>query len=317
MNDKPMKEDIKDFYWDYNGRKLAIGVGCAWLGRTDVEEVTIEDDKALLLRCYEAGLRYYDTSRSYSDSELSVGAFVKEIDRKSVFLATKSCIAQSGGFDNFKRNFYDSFKRLETDYIDLFQMHDPQTYDECIDEVLPFLLERKKEGLIRYIGLATKPPVALCLAIEDGFIDSVLSYTDYNLVKTGAKRVIELAQKNNKALINASALMFGLYKGNRIDEAALYARGINKKRAEFAMKLRTLCKELQIDMIHASLQYSLLNPDVDITLNGISRSDNLESTIQAIKNPLYPEQWAAIYELQRSCTFIDLFEEHNFGYKKP
>jgi hypothetical protein len=63
------------------------------------------------------------------------------------------------------------------------------------------------------------------------------------------------------------------------------------------------------------LQYSLLNPDVDITLNGIASPGNLESTIYAMNQTIYPEQWAAIYALQRTCSNIGVMDEFNYFYR--
>jgi len=311
-----MKNKIKDFYWDHNNRKIAIGVGCASLGRTQRHDETIDHDRALLLKCYESGFRYFDTSRSYGNSELSVGAFIREIDRKTIFLATKSMLSQIGGFENFKRNFYESFQRLHTDHIDLFQIHDSDCYEICIDEVIPFLLERKKEGIISYIGMATRSLVAHGQAITDGHVDSVLSYLDYNLIKTSALPVIDLAKRYNVTFINASVLLFGLLKDNKIESDEANSCGQFSKRVKLAKEMLGLCEKMGISAIDASLQYSLLNPDVDITLNGIKSFNNLESTVNAMERPLHPEQWAAITALQRKCPNIGIMDEMLYLFNK-
>jgi len=309
MTQKSMKEAIKDFYWNYNGRKLALGVGCGWLGLTPPHEAFVETERALLMKSYEAGMRFYDTSRTYGDSELSVGAFIREIDRKSIFLATKSKLLISGGFDTFKSNFYDSFERLNTDYIDLYQIHDTNRYDVCIDEAIPFLIERKKEGMIRYLGMATRSLIAHSQAIANGYVDSVLSYLDYNLAKKSALQVMEMAGQHNVAFINASVLLFGLLKGDSSSEAGYKYRMLGLSQTGFINQLKKLCDDMKINIVEASLQYSLLNPDIDMTLNGLKRLSNLESTISAIENPLYPEQWAAIEALQRTCASINIMDE--------
>ena len=310
MKQTSMKDTVKDFYWNYNGRKLALGVGCAWLGLTSPYEAVVDADRELLMMCYKAGLRYYDTSRTYGESELSVGAFIKEIDRDSIFLATKSKLLIPGGFDTFKRNFYESFKRLNTDYIDLYQIHDTNRYDVCVNEAIPFLIERKNEGMIRYLGLATRSLVAHSRAIADGYVDSVLSYLDYNLAKKSALGVMKMARNHNVTFINASVLMFGLLKSDKSSDAEFNSLMQGSKQVNYINRLKDLCDDLKINIIEASIQYSLLNPDVDITLNGIKRPGNLESTISAIEHPLYPEQWAAIEALQRTCPSINIMDEY-------
>jgi len=315
MDQSGIKDTIKNFCMILNNRRPALGVGCASLGRNINHENTLNHDRDLLLKCYEAGFRYYDTSGAYGESELSVGAFISEIDRKSIFLATKSTLRQAGGFEMFKQNFYRSFDRLKTDYIDLFQIHDSDCYDICTDEVIPFLIERKKEKMICYTGFATRLLTAHSQAIADGFVDSVLSYLDYNLIKTSASHVIKQARKYNVAFINASVLLFGMMKNGLSSDEYVSARGQYKKRILFAEEMMKLCDKMGINTINASLQYSLLNPDVDITLNGIKSINNLESTLNALKNPLYPEEWAAISALQRTCPTIDIMDEPTYLFE--
>jgi len=314
MSRPGLKERVKDFYWEFAGRKIALGVGCANFGRNDVKG-NVQTDLPLLMKCYEAGFRFFDTSRAYGESEVSLGAMVAEIDRKSVFLATKSSVRQSGGVKYFIRNFYESFDRLKTDYIDLFQIHDSDSYDVCMEEVIPFLTERKKEGMIGYIGFATRSLTAHNHAIVNGHVDSVLSYLDYNLVRTSALTTVELAKKHNVCFINASTLLFGLLKKEENTDWVKKSRGLGLRRAVFAQQMIELCESMNVNVIDAAIQYSLLNPDVDMTLNGIKSLSNLESTIDAVKRPLHPEQWAAIFALQNSCPDVSLADEYNY-YKR-
>lgn len=79
--------------------------------------------------------------------------------------------------------------------------------------------------------------------------------------------------------------------------------------AEFVAKLQALCRERRIDLPAAALQHSLLNPDIDITLNGIKRDDNLSATLAAMRSPLYPEQWAEIERLRREFSYLHLQDE--------
>jgi diketogulonate reductase-like aldo/keto reductase len=64
----PVKEKIRQYRWNFEGRSIPMGVGCAWVS-ADNED----DGLQVLLKSYEAGFRYYDTSRRYGESELVVG----------------------------------------------------------------------------------------------------------------------------------------------------------------------------------------------------------------------------------------------------
>lgn len=314
---KNIKEKISQYLWNYNGRTIRYGIGCAHLQMygENPDMKPFEEARAILLKCYETGFRYYDTSRQYGDSELAVGEFIREIDRKTIFLATKANYNPRipDGFEEFKRKFYDSFDRLHTDYIDLFQIHDVNNYGVCCEKIVPFLLERKKEGMIGYIGQGTRSLHAHILGVADGYIESMLSYLDYNLIKGSAQSAIAVAKKHDAAFINASVLMFGLMKREHRDfEEGKKFIGPVKWARELLFKICDYCDANNIDMVAAALQYSLLNPDIDITLNGIKRFSNLESTIRSMNTVIYPEQWAGIFKLQSEHEHFLYEDEGNY-----
>jgi len=316
-----IKEKVKQYRWNYKGRILPIGVGCGSIGRGENEEKSIREKEISngsehLLKCHEAGFRYYDTSRSYGDSELAVGGFVKQIDRKSIFLATKSAFRaeweEKDSFEMFKKRFYESFERLNTDYIDLFQIHDRNSFQAATEKVIPFLEDRQKDGMIGYIGQGTRDVTAHEQAIASGKVQSVLTYLEYNLIKCSTKRAIQLAKKHDVLFLNASVFNYGMYKENH--EFAKDAVGLAARKNEQAIEMRELCKSMGIDIMAASLQFSLLNPDIDILLAGIRNESNLQATLKQIETPIYPEQWAAIEKLQRTFENFEIQEEYGQHY---
>ncbi len=68
--------------------------------------------------------------------------------------------------------------------------------------------------------------------------------------------------------------------------------------------LQALCKTLGIPILAAALQYSLLNPDIDLTLVGVNKMENLSSTFGSLSVSIHPEQWAAIHALQNKQPFL-------------
>lgn len=307
----PIKEKIRRYRWNFEGRSIPMGVGCAWVSAVE----NGEDGAEILLKSYQAGCRYYDTSRRYGESELIVGRFLREIDRETIFLATKGGFNSQdpGGFEQFKRDFYESFTRLGVKYIDLYQIHDTENYEYCVPEVIPFLRERQKEGLIGYIGLGTRSLAAHCQGVACGDLESSLSYMDYTLVKLSALPLIELARQKGTAFINASVLLFGLLKSpDPLNFRQRSAYGPELLHRRFVKSMQDLCRSLGIDIVTAALQFPLLNPDIDMTLNGLRRMSNLESTINAMRARIEPEHWAAITELQRTHPTIRIPDERNF-----
>lgn len=313
----PIKEKISQHLWKYKERTIRFGIGCAHLQEygEDTSLKPFEEARAILMKCYETGFRYYDTSRQYGASEIAVGEFIKEIDRDTIFLATKANYnpRESDGFETFKRKFYESFERMHTHYIDLFQIHDVDNYGVCCERVIPFLLDRKKEGMIGYIGQGTRSLRAHIQGVADGYVESMLSYMDYNLIKGAALPAIETAKKHNAAFINASVLLFGLIKREHPDfEPGKEFIGPRKWARQLLFKICDYCDANNIDMVAAALQYSLLNPDITITLNGIKRFSNLESTIRSMDTVIYPEQWAGIYKLQSEDEHFFYEDEANY-----
>ena len=307
MSKPPMLERVKDFYWKFEGRDIPLGVGCAYFGGAADYRTTLTDDLKLMDRLYTLGMRYFDTSRTYNNSEQAVGEFISRVDRKTIFLATKSQFPfrrEKDAFKVFCDNFYASFERLRTDHIDLFQIHDTEHYECCEREVTPFLLEQRDKGLIDYIGLGTRSLNAHELAILSGNVDSVLSYINYSLLKRSAAHVIEVAKQRRVAFINASVFHFGAIKHPEPRNPAEPVYGYRARNLRSVAKMQDLCREMGVDIARASLQYSLFNPDIAMTLNGIRRDSNIDSTVAAMREVIYPEQWARIYALQEEDPYL-------------
>ena len=314
-----VKAKIANYPWKTaSGRTIKMGVGCAYLGSNAKErrDDPIGDDVRLLERCYEAGFRYFDTSADYGESEDVLGGFLKRIDRKSIFLATKSPfrfrdepIAKATAA--FKATFYKSFERMDADYIDLYQIHDTDDVYVCLGEVIPFLRERREEGLIGAIGMGTRSLIALEQGIRCGALESALSYLEYSLLKTSARPLIGAAEECGAAFINASTLHFGLLKsadplGRTYDGRKPPSLPSQIHASEAAASMRELLKELGVDVIAAALQISLLEPRIDMTLNGIARASNLASTLEAMDRAIHPEQWAAILKAREALPYAAL-----------
>lgn len=306
----PIKEKITQHLLKYNGRSLRLGVGCAWVGRQENYLDTLDHDLAVLMACYERGFRYFDTSRQYGNSEQTVGEMVKRIPRESIYLATKSPFPRVEGswnrsFQVFRDNFYQSFDRLNTGHIDLFQIHDTDHYECCAEEVIPFLKERQAEGLISYIGMGTLSLNAHENGIRSGTVQSSLSYLNYSILKKAAARLIDVCAEHGAAFVNASVFHYGLIKA---DDPMTFRAEHNPphiaRNRLTAVQMQALCAQMGVPVLAAALQYSLLNPDIDMTLIGIGKMANLTSTFDSLDTVIHPEQWAAICALQESVPFM-------------
>jgi aryl-alcohol dehydrogenase-like predicted oxidoreductase len=178
---------------------LAVGGGSAFMAMSD------EEAERFLWRALELGLTYWDTAHSYGNggSETRMGRVLKT-ERKRVFLATKTAART---YDEAMRQVELSLKRLQTDRIDLIQMHNWQTNDDPVaigkkDGVLTALRKLRDEKVVRFIGLTghtTPEGMRKVLELYDD-IDTVLmpinpAQPDFETT------VVPIAQKKGVAVL--------------------------------------------------------------------------------------------------------------------
>jgi aryl-alcohol dehydrogenase-like predicted oxidoreductase len=164
-----------------------------------------EEAERFLWRALELGLTYWDTAHSYGNggSETRMGRVLKT-ERKRVFLATKTAART---YDEAMRQVELSLKRLQTDRIDLIQMHNWQTNDDPVaigkkDGVLTALRKLRDEKVVRFIGLTghtTPEGMGKVLELYDD-IDTVLmpvnpAQPDFETT------VVPIAQKKGVAVL--------------------------------------------------------------------------------------------------------------------
>ncbi len=125
-----------------------IGIGTNAFGVSDPAELAARHD--VLKHLPELGGAVVDTAQAYGTSEAVIGSALSEIgNRAKIFLATKTPLG--GDVSNAAETIKKSFASLKTDKIDLLQIHNVHG----VDELLPAMLDLKKAGKIRYIGITT------------------------------------------------------------------------------------------------------------------------------------------------------------------
>ena len=129
-------------------------------GALPIQRISKADAVKLVRRACEAGINYFDTANMYTDSEEKLGEALHDV-RQNVVISTKS-----GGGDKktVQAHIEQSLRSLRTDYIDLFQFHNPAVPPDIHDPDGPFAaaLEAKQKGYIRHIGI-TNHRLKVCL----------------------------------------------------------------------------------------------------------------------------------------------------------
>jgi len=292
-----LPDHIADCRWQSAGNAVAYGIGCAWLGRKMEDQAQAKADVATLLAAYERGFRYYDTANAYCESERVVGAFVKEVPRDTIFVATKSRLprdtspqqAAAALADNLER----SLVRLQTDRIDLFQIHDVDAFAPLVTDggAVDTLLRFQSEGVIRHIGLATRQHGLLEQAVRDGRFASILTYSDYTPINRSAEAVIRAANDRRVAAINGSPLCLGWLSG--ADPRTRQARSPEERqRQDRAVLFYDYCLEQGVSVLAAALQYPLRNRSIAITLTGPASPDEVAASAAALGEPIPDAFWS-------------------------
>lgn len=135
-------------------------------GALPIQRISKEDAVKLVRRAYEAGINYFDTANMYTDSEEKLGAALHDV-RQNVIISTKS-----GGKDKktVLAHIEESLRRMQTDYIDLFQFHNPAVLPDPNDPDGPYAaaLEMQQKGYIRHIGITNHRLGVAREAIDSG-----------------------------------------------------------------------------------------------------------------------------------------------------
>ena len=185
-------------------------------GALPVQRVSFDEAKKLFLRAYDAGVNFYDTARWYTDSEEKIGYSLSHL-RDKIYIATKTG-AQNA--EAFWKDLHTSLTNMKTDYIDIYQFHNPSFCPKPGDGtgLYEAMLEAKKQGKIRFIGITNHRLTVAREAIDSGLYDTL----QFPFCYLATENDIEIVTKCKEKNIGFIA-MKGLSGGLITNSAAAYA----------------------------------------------------------------------------------------------
>ena len=144
--------------------KTGITVNKNGFGALPIQRIPQDDAVKLVRRAFERGINFFDTARSYTDSEAKLGVALKGI-REQVFIATKTPSVTAAGFWN---DLETSLRLLQTDYIDIYQFHNPAFCPKPGDGsgLYEAMQQAREQGKIRFIGITNHRLAVAGEAIE-------------------------------------------------------------------------------------------------------------------------------------------------------
>jgi aryl-alcohol dehydrogenase-like predicted oxidoreductase len=284
-----------------------------------------EESIRIIHRALDAGINFIDTADVYArgESEEIVGKALAGGRRDNVVLATKvhgTMGDDPNEFGNSRRwiirEVESSLKRLNTDWIDLYQIHRPELETTDIDDTLGALTDLVHAGKVRYIGSSTFPPsqivAAQWVAERRGRERFVSEQPPYSILVRGVENdVLPTCQRHGMAVIPWSPLAGGWLTGRYRKDAAFpqshraeriparYDMSLpgNQRKLEAADALARLAEEAGMSLIELSLAFVLEHPAVTAPIIGPRTMEQLESQLPAVDRKLSDEVLDRIDEI--------------------
>lgn len=192
--------------------KTGLKINPVGFGGIPIQRLTVEESVKIINEAIDAGINFFDTSRIYSDSETKMGkVFSKR--RDEVIIATKS---YSRDRENVLKDLDVSLKELQTDYIELFQLHNVSTEKDYNDIFLPDgalagLVEAKKQGRIGHIGITGHKPWIVLEAMKK--FDFATIQVPLNIIETECKKeLLPFAKEKGAGVIAMKPVAGGALK---------------------------------------------------------------------------------------------------------
>lgn len=151
--------------------KTGIIVNKNGFGALPIQRISKEDAKVLLRKAYHSGINFFDTSRAYTDSEEKIGYALRDV-RDEIYIASKT---KAINVADFWVDLNTSLDMLKTNYIDVFQFHNPTFCPKPGDGsgLFEAMLEAKNKGIIRHIGISNHKIKVALEAAESGLYETI------------------------------------------------------------------------------------------------------------------------------------------------
>lgn len=186
-------------------------------GALPVQRVNKEEAKVILKKAYANGINFFDSARAYSDSEEKIGLSLSDV-RKDIYIATKTMATT---VEDFWRDLNTSLELFKTDYIDIYQFHNPSFCPKPNDGtgLYEAMLEAKEQGKIKHIGITNHRLHVAKEAVESGLYDTLQFPFSY-LASDKEEELVRLCKEKDVGFICMKALSGGLI--TRSDVAYAY-----------------------------------------------------------------------------------------------
>ena len=202
--------------------KTGLRVSRLGFGGIPIQRLDESRAAAVMEAVHEAGINYIDTARLYTTSEGLIGRAIAHW-RQDFVLATKAKVV---GEEEMARSIDESLRQLQTDYIDLYQIHNPELeeYERIIGPggALEAMVKAKAAGKIGHLGITAHSAQVLLRALEEPWVETVMF--PFNVVENHGAEIMAKCREKRVAFIAMKPLA-----GGAIDDARLALRFIARE----------------------------------------------------------------------------------------
>ncbi len=280
-----------------------ISFGCMSLGK----EQAVND--MLVRSAIDAGINLFDTADIYDkgENESSVGRALRGVRTKIILCSKVGNVwkADGSGLDwnpspaHILRSIDESLRRLQTDYIDLYQLHGG-TIDDPRPEIIATFEKLQQQGKIRYYGISSIRPNVIREYVSQSKISSVMM--QYSLLdRRPEETCLTLLKENKISVLVRGALAQGILAGKPARDYTGYKAGTVAHLQEIIKKY----SGPQRSAAQTALQFVLKNPAVTSAVTGIRTIEQLREITQSVPSLTNEE-----YEAMRAVAAPNLYTDH-------
>jgi aryl-alcohol dehydrogenase-like predicted oxidoreductase len=285
-----------------------------------------DDSVRIIHKALEAGINFIDTSDAYGESEAVVGKALKG-RRDYVVLATKFSrpIGDDPNHQGASRRWImtaveNSLRRLQTDYIDLYQVHRPDS-DTDIEETLSALSDLIHSGKVRAVGTSAMPASDIVeaewVAERRGLERFRTDQPPYSILSRGIEReVLPVAQRHGMGILVWGPLGQGMLtgrvrKGQQTDlrRAQLFRHLNDERRIDAVEQLIPLAEKSGLPMTHLALAFAIAHPAVTSAIIGPHTMDQLDDLLASADVTLTDDILDQIDEIVPPGTDVGLLDQ--------
>jgi D-threo-aldose 1-dehydrogenase len=306
-----------------------LGFGSAPLGGL-LRETSESDAAAAVNAALAAGLTYFDTAPQYGGglAEIRLGNALRTKPRDQFVVSTKigklvrlvaGASRQSVGFigappheidydysyDGVLRSLQASLKRLGISRVDILLIHDinrkyhgdrvHQRFEEAVAGACKALVELRAEGVIGAFGAATKDLDIACAFVEKVDVDCVMLPARFTLLDQSAcDHLIPLCARRGISILAAAPFDSGILATGPVPDATYDYESASPAILERVRRIANLCRDFDVTLPAAALQFPLRNAVVASVVTGMRTSDEVAADLFLLRKSIPGEFWRAL-----------------------